>query len=692
MIFNLQHTDFNNIQVLLRVLFLSFLLLSPFIAEADNNIKFLDKHVIKSLRFSVFEIVVPKIESKKIKYERELPFHKLSFKERNEKYFSIGTAFFINDKELMTAAHVLKLEYFSLLKDFYIRDSKGRTYKIGQITRFSSIRDMVIFDLKNYPENIVALDVSKEIEIGDTVFSVGNAQGEGISFRAGQVASFTPEPEYGKWKDIRFTSPASPGNSGGPLLNIDGKVVGLIIKKNASENYNIAVPITEIEILNNTADFHIRNISIALNDAQNNFSMDWSEQVELPATIQKVSRRAQSSLSSFYEKVSLGVTKKYEDDYFPKGKRFRAYLRSQMYPRQFEVLQSDAGFNVWRLNSYPRKSVPISEDQKITWSKSDISTFHVVVEKPNHKTLEEFLSSPKQVMDFLLKALPLTRKIDVDKIRLVSLGNPEKTEIWEDRLGRRWISSVWYSPHSDRFAYSHCLAHPKGVICNVDFKKTWHLSIGYFSRMKEKLNGVVVGYEGGLYDWIEYFSLSKRYLPAVFNNSRISLDKESLQIELNDFNVDFTSENLNEKTSLQFHFGYSNKRLLEEDLLSFELFPQKGVNAYYRIQKLFSPSKFSSDTYQSRWNEISNRSGDYSATVVKTNKHQAIRKVMPEGKEEFITVDGETITREFVIGCYYKLSDENVLTKCENFIDSVRFKEQRHDNRLTSNPVLPPPS
>jgi len=175
------------------------------------------------------------------------------------------------------------------------------------------------------------------------------------------------------------------------------------------------------------------------------------------------------------------------------------------------------------LNNYSTKTIPISEDQKITLSKSDISTFHVVIEKPHELPLEEFLSSPKQVMDNLLKALPLTRAIDVEKIRLVSLGDPETTEIWEDKLGRRWISSLWYWPHSDRFAYSHCLAYPKGVICNVDIKKTWHLSTGYLSLLKENLNEVAIGYEGGLYNWIEYLSLGEKYLPAAFNKSRISL-------------------------------------------------------------------------------------------------------------------------------------------------------------------------
>ncbi|MEE9233524.1 MAG: serine protease [Nitrospirales bacterium] len=660
-------------------MFLSVLLFCPFIAEADNNIKFLDKKIIQSLRLSVVEVVVPKVESKKIKYARELPFHKLSFKERNEQYFSIGTAFFINGKELMTAAHVLNLEYFSLLKDFYIRDSNGRTYKIGQINKLSSRRDMIIFELETYPEKILSLDVSRNVEIGDTVFSVGNAQGEGISFRAGQVASFTPEPEHGMWKDIRFTSPASPGNSGGPLLNVDGNVVGMIIQKNASENYNVAVPITEIDNLQDKAEFYIRNVSISLNAEQNTYSMDWSEEIELPENIQIISSRAQNSLNSFYEKVFSGVYKKYEDDYFPKGKRFRAYLRNQINIRQFGVLKSGPDFNMWTLNSYSKKSIPISEDQKITLSKSDISTFHVVIEKPNDQTLEDFLSSPKRVMDNLLKALPLTRDIDVEKIRLVSLGDPEKTEIWEDKLGRRWISSLWYSPHTDRFAYSHCLAYPKGVICNVDIKETWYLSTGYLSFMKENLNEVAVGYEGELHDWIEYFSLGKKYLPAGFNKSSISLEDETLQIGLNNFRLDLTSKNINEKTSLHFHFGYSNKSLLEEELLLFELFPQKGVDAHYRIQKFFSPSKYSSDQYISQGDEISHRSGDFSAKVVTYNRYQEIQKVISGREEEFLSVDGENIKREFVIGCRYKLSEEDVLTKCNEFIDSVGFNEEKKE-------------
>ena len=374
---------------------------------------------------------------------------------------------------------------------------------------------------------------------------------------------------------------------------------------------------------------------MSLNAEQNTYSGDWSEEIELPDNIQLISNRAQHSLNSFYENISSGVYEKYEDNYFPKGKRFRAYLRNQTNIRQFGVLKSDADFNIWTLNSYSKKSIPISEDQKITLSKSDLSTVHVIVEKPKNLSLEDFLSSPKQIMDNLLKGIHLTRTIGGEKIRLVSLGDPEKTELWEDKLGRRWISSLWYSSPRDRFTYSHCLAYPKGVICNVDIKEAWHLTTGYLRLVKEDLNEVAVGYEGELDDWREYLSLGEKYLPAAFKRYRISFRDDSLHIDLNDFKLDVKSDNITEKSSLHFHFGYSNKSLLEEELLLFEFFPQKGVDAHYRIHKFFSPSIFSSDEYKAQWDEITNRSGDFSGKAVINNRYQEIQKVLPEREEEF---------------------------------------------------------
>ena len=178
---------------------------------AGNNIEFLDKELIQELNHGIYEVVTPKLEDEKITYARKLPFEKLDYVEREEKYHSIGTAFFINKKQLMTAEHVFDIMYFSLYEKYYIRDMEGNVYPVNKIYKCSNRRDMMVFDLEKYPKKIVPLTFNEKVEIGDTVFSAGNALGEGISYRAGQVASFTPEREYGEWKNISPVISQLPG-------------------------------------------------------------------------------------------------------------------------------------------------------------------------------------------------------------------------------------------------------------------------------------------------------------------------------------------------------------------------------------------------------------------------------------------------------------------------------------------------
>ncbi|MCI5159202.1 MAG: hypothetical protein D3906_12385, partial [Candidatus Electrothrix sp. AUS1_2] len=200
-------------------------------------------------------------------------------------------------------------------------------------------------------DKIAPLRFNRRVEVGDTVFSAGNALGEGIAYRAGQVASFTPEWDYGDWQDIRFSSPSSPGNSGGPLLNTKGEVIGIIVKGNRSENYNIAVPITEEDNLGDKAEFEKRNAREGIRGTAATLSKDWSSAAALPAPVPELSRQAQDSLKAFYRNLRKELKEKVKEKNFPEGRRFRYSLRDQpiihglapVLPYQFQKMDSNAG-------------------------------------------------------------------------------------------------------------------------------------------------------------------------------------------------------------------------------------------------------------------------------------------------------------------------------------------------------------
>lgn len=646
--------------------------------RAENSIKFLDKELIKQLNHGIYEVVTPKLENSKIEYDRKLPFEKLDFKERNEKYNSIGTAFFINEKELMTAGHVFSPMYFSLQKNYFIRDSEGKVYPVANVHQYSTMRDMLVFDLEQYPAQVRPLKLSGQLEVGDTVFSAGNALGEGIAYRAGQVAAFTDEREYGKWKDIRFSSPASPGNSGGPLLNVSGEVAGVIVQRaNAGENYNIAVPVSEIDHLSSQqAEFQLRNLTVGIDGTDESILRDWSFTLPLPAPVAEFAEKSQNALDAFYKKLALELTDKVKEKNFPRGERFRYYLRNQPVFQGFASVVPDNSFNTWSAVGYDLEKLPLSAEQNVFRGGSLHFDLHVLVEKPPKTALKTFLDTPKMVTDNLLKAIPYYRSFGADKIRITSFGEPTEKTAWQDKLGRKWTSSLWYGDHGNYFIYSHCLPHPKGVLCNISAKPVNILKMGYLDTVKDGCNEIAVGYEGEIDDWSEYLALGEQYVPTLLQQAAITRDGSTLKVKLKDFKFTFSNPKINGKSSLHLHLGYANDQLLAEDLVRFELFPQKGSTAQYSIRPLFAANSFSQESYAASWEEAAKGTGEFSGKVIDKGDRRIIQRIAPQTKKTLTAFDGQKIEKIFAVGCSYKTAAEeegNIEQDCARFFQSVEF-------------------
>ena len=92
----------------------------------------LPKETIKKIYPAIVEVIVPKQEDDNIVYADKLPFEKQDFHIRNDKYHPLGTAFFISSKRLASAAHVFGIDKFTLWKDYFIRDSRGRSLSGGK--------------------------------------------------------------------------------------------------------------------------------------------------------------------------------------------------------------------------------------------------------------------------------------------------------------------------------------------------------------------------------------------------------------------------------------------------------------------------------------------------------------------------------------------------------------------------------
>lgn len=205
----------------------------------------LDPVVLPQIEAATFEVVEAKPASDPLSYERALPLDLLPYQERTDKYHSIGTAFAIGDGRYVTAGHVLMAGLGSLWGPPALRDAAGHVYAIDRIEKFALRQDFVVFTLAGQP-GTAALAINPGPVPNTAVYAVGNALGTGVVIRDGLYTSDTPEQQDGAWKWLRFSAAASPGNSGGPLLDQAGKVIGVVLMKSANENLNYALPIADV--------------------------------------------------------------------------------------------------------------------------------------------------------------------------------------------------------------------------------------------------------------------------------------------------------------------------------------------------------------------------------------------------------------------------------------------------------------
>jgi S1-C subfamily serine protease len=125
------------------------------------------------------------------------------------------------------------------------------------ITATQPDHDIAVLQVAQLPQGIVpaVLGNPAAMRVGDDAFVVGNPFGLYSSMSAGIISGFdrTFRPPSGSHKLeglIQIDAAVNPGNSGGPLLNRDGYVIGIVtgIVNPTQENFFVgiafAVPIT----------------------------------------------------------------------------------------------------------------------------------------------------------------------------------------------------------------------------------------------------------------------------------------------------------------------------------------------------------------------------------------------------------------------------------------------------------------
>jgi S1-C subfamily serine protease/glycosyltransferase involved in cell wall biosynthesis len=183
-----------------------------------------------------------------IPFEFKIPQFKQEGFEKKE--IGGGTAFFISeDGMLLTNAHVVSDKE----ADYTVLTNDGKRYSAKVLAR-DTIRDLAILKVEGNKFPTLKLGDSDKLEIGQTVIAIGNALGEfrntvsvGVISGLGRRVTASGRNIIETIEDVIQTDAAiNRGNSGGPLLNLKGEVIGVNFAMAAgAENIGFAIPINK---------------------------------------------------------------------------------------------------------------------------------------------------------------------------------------------------------------------------------------------------------------------------------------------------------------------------------------------------------------------------------------------------------------------------------------------------------------
>ena len=153
-----------------------------------------------------------------------------------------GTGFFIN----ASGIGVSNYHVFEGGVSWVIKTISGEQFRIKEIIKQSSDFDYVVFKVE-ISKPVPYLDIATTLpRKGDEILVLGNPKGLESTLTRGIVSSIRGETNPDDY--IQIDAAISPGSSGSPVLNMQGKVVGIATMKiKECENCNFAINIQHIK-------------------------------------------------------------------------------------------------------------------------------------------------------------------------------------------------------------------------------------------------------------------------------------------------------------------------------------------------------------------------------------------------------------------------------------------------------------
>lgn len=168
---------------------------------------------------------------------------------------SLGSGFAVGENCIVTNAHVLDNPNNIVLTTY-----AGETHT-AYLVGYDQDKDIAVLGVKDAKFTPLTIADYKKLNTGDDVYAIGAPKSMAYTLTKGVISA--KEREIGKYKYIQTDAAINEGNSGGPLLNDEGNVIGInTLKMSNSEGIGLAIPMTVV------SDF-LKSLDIELDENGN---------------------------------------------------------------------------------------------------------------------------------------------------------------------------------------------------------------------------------------------------------------------------------------------------------------------------------------------------------------------------------------------------------------------------------------
>lgn len=566
----------------------------------------------KRVRAATFEVVVPKATEDNLTYETPLPLDLIPYSERIDKYWSIGTAVAIGPNRFASAGHVIAVGAGRTPGPPALRDSDGKVYSIDRILQYSMPEDYAVFSLREPPVALAPLETATAFAVDDVVFAVGNALGDGVVIRDGLLTSLTPENRNGRWKWLRFSAATSPGNSGGPLLDGQGRVLGIVVAKSPNENLNFALPIERVlQGSTKVATFESYE-PFRLPILRDSVLLDHRAQFPLPATYAEFSKQFIGLMEEYFEAAESKLLTEQAAGLFPRGDTAEFFAASH---RRFDpTLVAQQDDRSWGLldTSYDLESKLPSHGR--VWNTLDPRVTLFRIQYPEGMADTRRREDSNEFMDLLLKGLRLQRGVGTQPVRITSLGPAGNSSQFKDSHRRIWQVRRWPLGFIDSYVIVYALPTPDGYVGMA--MQAPPSQVGVIERHLRRLaDFYFVSFTGSLPQWRAY--LERRDLRAgIFDDVEVANDETlgfSFRSPRLSYQVPRGVMAFDDSSLLSVRMSYvmrGEKATWEPVGTVLEQAP--GGSSTLKLSRQSKPAESVSREVQDRWEQMTTRTADFS--------------------------------------------------------------------------------